>query len=105
MVVAQGSCKGTNMREDYLYTVYQIGEVNKVANRWQVVKIHRTTRIEESHYEISRTSRSEWLCDCMAGHNSTCRHREMVFLFNKSHKTGTGALMEYDKNAPKWVEK
>lgn len=87
------------MAKEHLYSVFSVGH-----DRWHVVKYHRTTRIEEGHYEVSRTPRNEWLCDCYAGHNSTCRHREMVFMFNRSHKTGSGALMDYDKDKPTWVK-
>jgi hypothetical protein len=40
-------------------------------------------------------------CDCIAGYNKrwTCRHRQMVDLFIKDNKVGSGSLYDYDRTS------
>jgi hypothetical protein len=85
------------MARQHLYSVFKIGP-----ERWHIVKYDKVLHIEESLYEISRTHRGEWLCECPAATKSTCRHRELVHIFTKSRKVGSNKKYDYDNL--KWVE-
>jgi hypothetical protein len=85
------------MAREHLYSVFKVGQ-----DHWHIVKYDKKLMIEEGMYEVSRTGRGEWLCECPAGIKPTCRHRELVHIFTKSHKVGSNKKYDYDNL--KWVE-
>lgn len=85
------------MARQHFYSVFKQGR-----SYWFVIKYDKKLLVEEGMYTVSQTARGEWLCDCLAGTRSTCRHRQLVHIFTKSHKVGSGKMYDYDNL--KWVE-
>jgi hypothetical protein len=82
-------------KPQYFYTVHKITDWE-----WHVIKVHRALRIEEGFYAVTR-NRGRMSCECLAGGSHTCRHREMIEEFTKSHKLGSGKLYNYEQK--EWV--
>jgi hypothetical protein len=85
------------MAKQHLYSVFKINP-----NHWHVVKYDKVLKIEEDMYEVSRTGRGEWLCECAAANKETCRHRQLVHIFTQAHRIGSGKMYDFDKAT--WVE-
>ena len=79
-----------------LYTVAKIA-----SDAFHVIKYDSVLRWEELFYTVKMSSRGNLFCDCQAGRRSDCRHRDMVRLFVKQLKVGSGELFNFDRQ--EWV--
>lgn len=77
-------------KENAWYKVEQVSE-----NRWEVTKAVDGYPPVFQMYQVANTGRS-LSCSCFAGRKPTCRHRQMIPIFQKNAAIGTGALYCFD---------
>lgn len=77
-----------------IYTV-----LSGTPENWTVVKMDREFEHEDTYYVSKHVS----VCSCFAGSKSTCRHREMVSIFQAENKVDSREAYDYDKK--RWVQK
>ena len=101
--------KENKMGYQHVYTVDSLGERvlhEYVYRDYRVAKYRKTSAslgIEESSYTVSRNALANYMfCDCFAGNKGTCRHREMVCIFEDAGEINTGRQYDYDKK--KWYD-
>lgn len=82
-----------------LYTVQALDETRM---KFRVSKHDQIVHFEQGDYEVERKPAGYMTCTCFAATRSTCRHREMVLIFEDAKRLNTGALYNYDKK--KWVD-
>ena len=68
---------------------------------------YKCTKVEndkvETYYISEAGARGQNLvCTCFAGNKPTCRHRQMLRLFQAEDKIGKGWLYHFDKK--EWIE-
>lgn len=73
-----------------LYTIHP----TKESKAWRVSKMSADLDVLES-YHISEVGHT-LVCACPAGGRSTCRHREMLRLFQGLDRIGSGMFYQYD---------
>jgi len=93
------------MARQHIYTVFS----NPDMNSWRVAKMDRDWHIEETYivtkvsWEIPGTLPKEIrLCTCFAGSKDTCRHRQMVTIFEEEKCIDSRRAYNFDQ--AKWID-
>lgn len=96
------------MSYKHRYTVRSIKPPhNKDLETWSVIKLthdheHEGTYIVSKIYSPTSPSGSLLLCDCFASNKETCRHRQMVKVFQDNNAIDSGKTFNFDKSL--WFE-
>jgi hypothetical protein len=80
-----------------IYTIYR----SKGSNSHFVVQKLDKDYNATGHYTVSiaEANNEKFLfCDCYAGSKETCRHREMLRIFDKAKEIDSGRAYWFDKN-------
>jgi len=77
-----------------IYTV-----LSGTTENWTVVKMDRDWEVEDTYYISKHVN----VCSCFAGSKDTCRHRQMLSIFQVENKVDSREAYDFDKQ--KWVEK
>jgi len=87
------------MSYKHIYTVLSDGDPNK----WRVIKMDRDFD-KEGEYNVNfvpSPSGGFLTCDCFASNKATCRHRQMVTLFNEQRLVNSRRAYDFDKK--RWI--
>lgn len=82
------------MGKQNIYTV-----LTGTTENWTVVKMDRDFEEEDTYYISKHVS----VCSCYAGSKATCRHRELLRIFQKEGAVDSRRAYDYDKN--RWVDR
>lgn len=68
---------------------------SETPTRWKVTKVVEKDINKSTSYNVAQSG-NELICTCFAGNKSTCRHREMVKLFQTNQAIDSGAMYQWD---------
>jgi hypothetical protein len=83
----------------------ELGE--SVLASWKCIKFDRDHEVEGIYvinkiYSPTAPNASILTCGCFAGNKETCRHRQMVEVFDVTHRIDSGWTFDFDKK--RWYE-
>ncbi len=82
------------MGKQNIYTV-----LSGTPENWTCVKMDRDFNEEDTYYISKHVS----VCSCYAGSKSTCRHRELVSIFQMENRVDSREAFDFDKK--RWVQR
>lgn len=81
------------MARQHIYTV-----MSGTPENWDVIKMER----DFEHVETYKVSKHVSVCSCYAGSKSTCRHRELLKIFQQANAIDSRRAYDYDRD--KWID-
>lgn len=81
--------------------IYTVDNFQGQPGIYTVRKFDEGSGILVETYTVSEITESAMVCTCFAGGRPTCRHRQMLRLFQAEERVGQGWMYKYD--AKIWV--
>ncbi len=81
------------MGRQHIYTVLSGTDMN-----WDVVKMERDFEPIETYHVSKHVS----VCSCYAGSKDTCRHRQLIGIFETAQAINSRRAYDFDKG--KWID-
>lgn len=81
------------MGKQNIYTV-----LSGTTENWSVVKMDRDFEEVETYHISKHVS----VCSCYAGNKPTCRHRQLLAIFQDANAVDSRRAFDFDKN--RWID-